>query len=505
MLLVTALMSAMMASAETAPEGPVQYFTRTGSFYQIDWEGFSEGTQSGCVGVKIDGNDVYIQNLIMSVNNDSWVKGTLSADGTTITIPQDNVLMETSQWMEMPDGSWDEFKGLIRVSMLTYQASEDGGTFVRDTQTPIELKIEEGTIVLQNTVPMQTVLGAIYDGFEVESLNGKWNIGADFNTVLTPFDEVPVTVPAEAECAEYLMKSIGAYSSEPSYEYVKVYTLGDDVYVKGFYNGNKDLAFKGTRQGDKVHFDGPQFVGVIAGYIMEVVGCKYTKSEPDEWGWSDLSYEDQGAFDLSYDAETGVYTLPQGEAVRLTVRNSCESNWDMLCDLTITPYVEKLLTPEEPIIAGVTDYYDLEGDWCIYFEYSTSSLECEPLNMEHLSYCFYINDELYTFEAERYDLEEDLVEIPFSLEGNQYLNKANYWGVFNYIREQNIWKVGLQLVYRVGDEVSRSTINEYIVSDAPVAICDVKAEAKTSAKRIENGSFVIVKDGVKYNAQGIAQ
>lgn len=481
-ILLTAFAATLTASAQTAaPEGPIQYYTRTGSFYTLDWDGLCTGTQSGCVGVVFDGNDYYFQNLVQAINNDSWVKGTLSEDGKIVTIPADNVLFETSTWLETPSGEWEQFYGYLRLSMLKFDESQ---SIVRDAETPIQLSFADNTITLLNTAAEQTMLGAIYDGFTgiAESLNGQWHTGADYNTVLTPFDEQPVTVPFGAVEYDYLFTSIGLYSDEPTSQFVKLYTVGDDVYLKGFYEGDRSMTIQGTRQGDKVHFEAPQFIGIKSGYIYEAIGATYTKSEPDEWGWADASYEDMGAFDLTYDEATGTYAIAKGQGIRVTERDNYYVNQAMYCDLTLVPYVDKLLTPSEPTIEDVDDYWELEGDWGIFFSYPKTSVEGEPLNEEHLSYCFYINDELYTFDAARYGLEEDLVEIPVTLSGNEYLNRVGYFGTMNYIQEQVIWKVGVQMIYRVGDSECRSTINEYVCGEAPVGISNVNAQCQDAPR-----------------------
>jgi len=500
-LFITAI-AVLSAFAKTeVPEGTVQYYTRSGSFYQYDWDGLAACEQSGCVGVVINGNDVYIQNIVQAINNDMWVKGTLGEDGKTVTIPQDNVVMETSQWFELPSGDWAEFFGVLRLSMLNFAVVDGEPSFTRDTETPIQLLIEDNTITLLNTNADNKVLGAVYDEFEVEGVNGKWHIGADFNTVLTKFDEQPVTVPADATCADYVMKFHGPYSDETEYQMVKLYTSGDDIYVTGFYTSGKNMPFKCTRKDGKLHFDSNQFIGIGAGYIYEMVSANYSKTEPDEWGWSDLVYEDTKGVDFSIDEATGTYSLKKGEALRVTQRDNYYVNSSMFCDLELYPYVDELLTPQEPTIQDVADFYEMEGDWDVYFECPLTSVDEKPLNLDHLYFCFYINDELYTFDAERYELDADLVEVPYTLTDNEYLNHQTYFGIHNYIQEKNIQKVGVQLVYRVGDEVSRSPINEYIVEDT--AIRELPANADTSTRKyLQKGGVVIERNGHIYNAVG---
>ncbi len=476
-LLISLAMTAAITSYGqiSAPEGEIQYYQRSGSYLAMDWMGPVTETQSGVVGVVQDGSDIYFQNLIQQLNNENWLHGTIADDGKTVTIDPDNKITATSQWFEGEDGIWYEHTGWLKAVMLSYvpaHSEYEMPTFVEIPDMPITLTIEDNTVSLCNSSET-CVLGAILTGFGPDH-DGAWSVGADFGTVLKPFDEAPVTVPAEAVGQSYIQSSTNVYSYDVTNAYVTLYTLGDDVYIQGIDPERKQFAIKGTRQGDNLHFEGPQFVGIWSGYIYEITGTIVSRSEPDEWGWSDVTTEDVSSFDLIYDEATGGYKLDSNMAIRVYSRGSQYSG-TLLSEYSIAPYDDVLLTPQEPLITDVANYWELEGDWGVFFSFETTSVEGKFLNTEHLSYCFYINGELYTFPAELYELDEDLTEIPYTLTGNAFLNRITYFGVQNYIQVENIWKIGLQLIYRVGDEVSYSTINEFQVADDPTSICTLKS------------------------------
>lgn len=477
LLLTSLAMAAAIASYGqiTAPNGDIQYYQRSGSYITMDWMGLITETQMGAVGVVQDGNDIYFQNLIQQLNNDNWLHGTIADDGKTVTIDTDNVIATTSQWFEAEDGNWYEHTGWLKAVMLTpvpAHSEYEQPTFVENPELPITLTIEGNTISLCNSSET-SVLGAILGGFGPDH-DGTWSIGADYGTVLQPFDEIPVTVPADAVGQTYIQSTSNVYSHQVTNSYVTLYTLGDDVYIQGLDPERKQFAIKGTRQGDNLHFECPQFVGIWSGYVSDISGTIVHRSEPDEWGWSDVTIEDISSFDLIYDEATDGYKLDPNMAIRVYSRGYMNTG-TLLSEYSIAPYEDVLLTPQEPMITDVANYWDLEGDWGVFFSFETTSVEGKFLNTDHLSYCFYINDELYTFPAELYGLDEDLTEIPYTLTGNTYINRITYFGVQNYIQVENIWKIGLQLIYRVGDEVSRSTINEVQVGDDPTFIRTIKS------------------------------
>ena len=485
-LLLPMLALTMGAMAQTsAPEGEVTYYQRSGGLYNNDWDGLVMGSQVGAVGVVMNGNDVYFENLVSSYNNDNWVKGTLGEDGKTITIAPGTILLESSQWAEVEGGNWAEFKGYVKLSMLNFVpalAVGETATFVEDAETPITFTMEDGIIKLNDTAAGQRVLGGVYTGFELEGVNGQWSMGADFGTVLTPITEQPVSLPEGLEAETWSASYCSSYNPDYSQTtFTNLYRTGNEVYWQGFASTYPDMCIKGTITDDTMHFDSHQYVGVSQSYMLEVVGSNVTRT-PNEWDWFDVSFEDIDGFDLYYDAATQSWSLPEGKCVRLTVVGSPSSSWTVMENLVLTPYQNEILTPANPEILDYANYWDLEGDWDFVVYFPSDSQEGKTLNPDNLYYRIYVNDELYTFDAQRYELEEDLTEIPYTLSGNEYLNHTSYFGVHNYIQEQDIWKLGIQLIYRVGDEERCSDIISCETGE-PIGIEQLSAEEQQQMPR----------------------
>ena len=487
-----ALTGAAMAQT-AAPDGDITYYQRSGGLYNNDWDGLVEGSQVGAVGVVIDGSDIYFQNLVSSYNNDNWVKGTLGDDGQTITIAPGTILLEASQWAEVEGGDWAEFKGYVQLSMLSYvPAATPGGTatFVEDAATPITFTLDDGIIRLNGTAAGERVLGGIYTGFDLDGINGTWSMGADFGTTLTPITQQPVTVPEGAQAEVWTATYCSSYNPDYSQQtFTRLYHVGDDVYWQGFSSSLPDLCIRGTVTDGTMHFDSHQYVGVSQSYMLEVVGSNVTRT-PNEWDWFDVTFDDIDGFDLYYDADTQSWALPQGQCVRLTVIGSPSSSWTLMESLVLTPYQDEILTPADPEILDYADYWQLEGDWDFVVYIPSESQEGKTLNPDNLSYRIYVNGQLYTFDAQRYGLDEDLTEIPYTLTGNEYLNHTSYFGVHNYIQEEDIWQLGIQLIYRVGDEERCSQLVSVQTGEQPIGIAQLTADGQQQPRYNLHGQRV---------------
>ena len=69
------------------PAGEQKTYRRSGDCYIEVNQQIYTSTQSGTITVVFDGNDVYFKDPVAEFAVGAWVKGTLGADGKTITVP----------------------------------------------------------------------------------------------------------------------------------------------------------------------------------------------------------------------------------------------------------------------------------------------------------------------------------------------------------------------------------------------------------------------------------
>ncbi len=182
------------------PEGELRQYVRTGCNIYQGWMGPVLTDQKGMADIVFDpdGKTVYLRDVVYDVASDVWVRGTLSDDGTKITVP-------TGQYLY-----WDETeeKGMVVQWMSTgveTQLDEEGQEqqvmtlTVHLGVTEVTYTIADGTISLDNCVGdpnaeypnnyIATGLGVVYD-------NDLTFCAMDFNTTYTEFVLTPA-VPAD--------------------------------------------------------------------------------------------------------------------------------------------------------------------------------------------------------------------------------------------------------------------------------------------------------------------
>ena len=104
------------------------------------------------------------------------------------------------------------------------------------------------------------------------------------------------------------------------------------------------------------------------------------------------------------------------------------------------------------------------------------STEGDFLDTDNLSYVVYVDGEEWEFDAEEYELEENMVEIPWNF-GVYYI--YNYGGALREVDffVEGISTLGVQSIYRYDGEETRSDIVTIDLDD-PSAVAAVGADRK---------------------------
>ena len=175
-----------------APEGEVKYYSRTGSCLYVESNYVQPGDQEGLVELTFaSDNKVWFKNIFYGVGDnygDSYVYGTLSDDGTKITVPMGQSIYYSSTYDADVVLSW----GTTYVdSNIRWAPDEE--------VTEAVYVVEGNTIKLQGGGPAPS--GSDYPDYEAEGLGSVWTDDASFGgylewgTVLTLTDFVPATLP----------------------------------------------------------------------------------------------------------------------------------------------------------------------------------------------------------------------------------------------------------------------------------------------------------------------
>lgn len=233
------------------PEGTLKVYQRTGSsYFTTDGVSYNEGTQAGIFKVVFapDGKTVYMMELVSeSAGYKSWVKGQLSADGKTITVPtKQNIAWSSS------------IQSYAQITMLNYDAASK--SFVIDEATSeVKFSVDNQTIRLLDT-NKNRILGITF------SADNRWALCGDFNSVYTLFDEVPVAAPENLETREYWLTCQNMDQKVVSTR-VKMGFDGNNVYLQGLCSKAAPQGWiKGVKDGNNLVFPPEQYQGIYEDY-----------------------------------------------------------------------------------------------------------------------------------------------------------------------------------------------------------------------------------------------
>ena len=237
-----------------APEGTVKTYKRAGDCTYVSGSSTVTGTQSGNMEVVFAANnEVYMKNPVCGfgsyVGLNAYARGTLSADGTTITVPLGQNLYYGSS-----------YDAAVATAMADYD-SETGLTHdTETTQVTYTIDNEAGTITLNGTSATKRLTAFWTD-------DDSWSGYSEWNTVLT--EKAPLVVPDVVTPPAGLVTEDWTFAGYNSDNEATEFTLqvgldGTDVYIQGLCVYLPDAWVKGTLSGDgtSISVASGQFFGV---------------------------------------------------------------------------------------------------------------------------------------------------------------------------------------------------------------------------------------------------
>ena len=246
------------------PAGELKTYDRSGYAYYVVNDYVRRGAQTGTMDVVFaEGNEVYIKDPLSKLIVNTWVKGTLSDDGTTITLPLgQNIQYDT------------EAQQPIAIKMVEYD--EDYEEFSALSTAQVTYTISDDKITLNGT-GTYLCLGAVWGE------SNEWAGFADYSSVYTPaITDVLVEVPEGLVTDVYKFKGSEYQGGELQYN-TNVGMDGNDVYVQGILADMPNAWIKGTREGNTVTFESGQYLGLLANkpvYMMAVNRMNTSEIQP---------------------------------------------------------------------------------------------------------------------------------------------------------------------------------------------------------------------------------
>ena len=429
------------------------FYTIGGSFYVGTSTGWADGTSGmPSIDVTVDGNNVTIVGLAYWFK-DGAVTGTL--DGNTITIPGGQLVGTDEYGDEFLIGTDD---GETISENIVFEYDPEAGTL-----SAVTLYIAESASATE--MQLYTYWAQAVFGLEA------------------PEKPEAVVIPAGLDTSLYKFDGRDTYQDKLVIKYVYVGFDADTVYIKGMSDYVTEGWIKGVKDAEGIYQFPEVFLGVYESFF----------------GDYDVFTQ---ATSMTYDAEKDRFacdefiTLAGGYAM------------DEFAEIVLSKFSEVAATPADP---AFTDFQFADVTYPkVEFEIPLIGTADEDLNPEKLSYIFFIqkgNEQSpLVFTTDLYqELEDDLTEIPY--------NFSDGWDIYNGLvylnqseEEVRTWeKLGLQSIYRGGDEEHKSNIVWF----------DVKAYWEAIGEGIEHivlteqaqkvavdGNLFIIRDNKMFNAQG---
>jgi hypothetical protein len=447
------------------PAGDYRVYTRGGSSLMLDWDGVYLCEQSIFYAevVFADNGDVWLRNTIAYINNNIWIKGTLSADGTKISIPSG---------IELSYDTWSD----AYVYLYPCSFSESTGDAAINTDlSEITFSIADNVISLDNTSADSHIgIGGFY-------ADGTWTGMMDVETVYTPSNVAVVIPPAGLETSRYQLLSINEdYSEGVDLDnlkgvFVSIGRDGNDLYMCGLIEGDASIWVKGTIAGNGVTFAKGQLAGVSYGYPVYLEGVTYEIKTYD-WGWSYYEYTlDEGDITFTL-GDDGSLT---NASLHLMLSTSTEevSPLAVYVSPEITPEYTGAAVPKTPTFTSVGCWDDEAGNPYYAAAIRTSQIDSENhlLDRSKMFYAVEVNGESFTFDPSTYaTLTEAMTEVPLSYDDNDFFISYGSYQTF-YIFRTDVTSLGVKVIYYGGDTRSETPTTLYAIDGIKDVTVDTPA------------------------------
>lgn len=386
--------------------------------------------------IGFDGNDVYVQGFSYYsdyMEDENWIKGTLSEDGKSITFA-------SSQYYGNYNESYDFYFAALDLASETLASS-----------VTVAYDAEAGTITWPDNV-------LIVENSEEDALS-LYGYFTEFVATIKGTAPAPLPAP-DIVTTDWYFKSKSISTDEETgenvvtdYNYqVKVGIAGNDVFVQGIAEDLPDAWIKGTLDPatNKVTFPTGQHFGTDVFFIWEF---EYFFAGYGLNGFEDVV--------MAYDAEAKTLTMESPFYMLIN------ANWLLLnpnlilTDVSLQEIPDVAAVPAQPSITGSklagTSYPSIAVDIPTLDEVGN------PILASKLSYQYFykaggkeypltLTTDLYT------ELTEDMTEIPYTF--------TDGWDVYKDQLYLNMdfsgWdQIGIQSIYRGGDEENKSEIFWY--------------------------------------------
>lgn len=384
------------------------YYTASGAFYAAGSGSWIDATADmKTIQVAVVGTDIYIQGLAYWFP-DGWIKGTI--DGTTATFANGQLVGEDAEGPEYIVGS-DDSETVSENIVFNFDA--EAGVLEAET-----------TYIFENEFEDEVSPYCFWD--------------SPVFTRDEPAAPEPVVLPAGVELVEYALSYENSDGS-PGSGTAAVAVDGDDVYFQGFSQYVPEALIKGEKVGNTVTFPTNQYLGSYDGM--------------DSYLYAEAIF--------TYDPETGIYSSTD-EVISVLGNLYYDARY---FNPVLKPIVEQAAIPANPTI---TSLKNSSYGYVVNFNVPNVDVDGNGLVASKLSYIIYSDIEgviepLTFTPATHTRLTENMTEIPFGFSENYDFYTTSIY--LNELYSSDWNNIGIQSIYRGGDEENATEIQWYHIKD----------------------------------------
>lgn len=434
------------------PAGTVKWFSEKSLAFSVGSWGYRDYAVTDGFAKKTvfseDGKTVWMRNPVCKFPTDTWVEATI--DGETITLPMGQVI----RLSEAKDGSLDVWTiGAMKVESVWDPEWESWRTDVVPTDLDaITFTYKDGYITENEESTMLALM-----------CNGEYMVYGDVDIEMSPINpaEDIVRFPENAEIENWTF-SYGL-SMRTGYP-VEATWVGNEVYMRGFWQENPAATIKGTVEDGVLSFPSQQYIGYInrggVDYFLYFMPCVV-----GEQGIMTYYQPIDDPMVFNIDSATGQITQPAEDmysALKLMIKGGRFDNFD----LTKSTAFLVLDNPAMKVMTGDygTPQAPVPGDPCyrvfnevampfVQFTFSIQPFDEEgnALSPSALAYSIWVDDEIVTFETGDFP-NWDKIPEPMTV---MPLDFSNNWGV---TYDDNIYNRRVQVPYPDPEKVGAQVI-----------------------------------------------
>lgn len=417
-----------------------------------------------------DANEVYIYEIFPYLHTQSYIKGVKDGDKVVVELPQ-------AVYYDDSTGVVEAYcYNIISIDDFVDEDGVEWEAFVPHDKATLTFEIAEDGSMVAKEIGGNLMLGAI------DSEDGQW-IGLWARELsISSFTEVPVTVPDDFEVSKNFWTCVGdGYGWQVNFA-----QGGEEIYLQGLSERMPDAWVKGTVEYDDytatVSIPQDQYVGDFMGYRIFTKCVQMTVDENGNIFYDDLMDPDY-EFQLVWDFEEETMVAKDKDVVLLfnTSQNDIYFVNDLM-DMKLIRQDSFEGTPKDPYGLEFLDVMQ-EEDYSVFsFFLPGISTDGDYLVTDDLSYVVYVDGEEWVFDADEYELEESLDEIPWNFEGYWILKRYESTEHMLAFFVEGITTLGVQTVYRHNGVETRSEI-------VTISLDSSSVEALGAAKKVADVKY----------------